>query len=83
MDVNAPNLYNDNNYYTIGDQPYLFWVSFGHNVHVDGRSVWATHISIQIEGDDVGDSDSPSKSYDADDIYKSLGAEQVVSLSLV
>ena len=39
----------DLNYQTIGSTPYLFWVSFGHNPHTDGRNLWATPIQIITE----------------------------------
>jgi hypothetical protein len=47
MDASAPTEFRDNNYYTVGEKPHLFWVSFGHNVYADGRSAWATPLHIQ------------------------------------
>lgn len=46
VDPAAPLQYDDINYYTIGQQPYLFWVSIGHSVHSDGRHVWATPMKF-------------------------------------
>lgn len=46
MDASAPEM-GDNNYYTIGNSPHLFWVSYGHSVSVDGRSAWATPLEIE------------------------------------
>ena len=42
MDPTAPTAFGDNNYYTIGQHPYLFWVSIGHSPYSDGRHLWAT-----------------------------------------
>ncbi len=36
----------DNNFGTIGQNPYLFWVSIGHSPYSDGRNVWATPFSF-------------------------------------
>merc|ERR1712166_1284446 len=49
MDPSAPTVYGDNNYYTIGQKPYLFWASIGHSPHSDGRHQWATPFIFQKE----------------------------------
>ena len=46
IDPLASPVYNDINYQYIGRNPYLFWVSFGHNPHTDGRSLWATPMEM-------------------------------------
>ena len=53
MDATAPATFADNNYFTIGNNPHLFWVSFGHNVYLDGSSVFATPIRIQRGKDEI------------------------------
>jgi len=42
MDPSAPRVFGDRNYYTIGQNPYLFWTSIGHSPHSDGRHLLAT-----------------------------------------
>lgn len=42
LDPAAPSQYSDFNYYTIGKEPYLYWVSLGHSPYTDGRHLWAT-----------------------------------------
>lgn len=47
MDPTAPTALHDNNYYTIGQRPYLFWASLGHSPYSDGRHQWATPFTFQ------------------------------------
>jgi len=46
IDPTAPEAFGDNNFYTIGASPYLFWVSIGHSPYTDGRHLWATPITF-------------------------------------
>lgn len=46
MDPTAPSM-GDNNYYTIGQNPYLYWASIGHSPETDGRHQWATPFKFQ------------------------------------
>jgi hypothetical protein len=36
----------DANFNSIGQFPYLFWVSIGHSPETDGRHLWATPFSF-------------------------------------
>jgi len=47
MDPTAPKAFNDDNFFTIGAEPYLYWVSIGHSPYTDGRSLWATQMKFQ------------------------------------
>ena len=47
MDPTAPTALGDNNYYTVGQHPYLFWASIGHSPESDGRHQWATPMTFQ------------------------------------
>ena len=47
MDPTAPTELSDNNYYTVGQHPYLFWASIGHSPESDGRHQWATPMTFQ------------------------------------
>ena len=46
MDPKAPSM-GDKNYYTIGQNPYLYWASIGHSPYTDGRHQWATPFTFQ------------------------------------
>jgi hypothetical protein len=46
MDPTAPTAYGDRNYYTIGQTPYLFWVSIGDNPESIGRHLLATPFTF-------------------------------------
>ena len=41
FDPSAPER-GDVNYNTVGEEPFLFWVSLGHSTYTDGRNLWAT-----------------------------------------
>lgn len=47
LDPTAPKAYSDRNFYTIGQHPYLFWVSMGHSPTFDGRHLLATPFEFQ------------------------------------
>jgi len=47
MDPTAPQAFGDKNFYTIGQNPYLFWASIGHSPYSDGRHQWATPFTFQ------------------------------------
>jgi hypothetical protein len=47
MDPTAPTAYGDRNHYTIGQMPYLFWVSIGDNPENIGRHLLATPFTFQ------------------------------------
>lgn len=47
MDPSAPKAYGDRNFHTIGQHPYLFWVTMGHSPTQDGRHVLATPFTFQ------------------------------------
>lgn len=47
MDPTAPSKYNDVNFYTIGPNPYLFWVSIGDSPEHYGRHLWATPFKLE------------------------------------
>ena len=47
MDPTAPTAFNDTNFHTIGQEPYLFWVSMGHSPYSDGRHLWATKMRFE------------------------------------
>jgi hypothetical protein len=47
MDPTAPTAFNDSNFYTVGQTPYLYWVSIGHSPYTDGRSLWATKVKFE------------------------------------
>jgi hypothetical protein len=49
LDPAAPDKYSDINYYTIGQEPYLYWVSLGHSPYTDGRHLWATPMKFSID----------------------------------
>jgi hypothetical protein len=46
IDPTAPTAFNDSNYHTIGQNPWLFWVSLGHSPYTDGRHLWATPMKF-------------------------------------
>eukprot|EP00980_Cylindrotheca_fusiformis_P007458 scaffold1537_cov108-Cylindrotheca_fusiformis.AAC.17 len=46
LDPTAPAQYSDINYNTIGQEPYLYWVSLGHSAYTDGRHLWATPMKF-------------------------------------
>lgn len=48
MDPTAPEAFNDPNFETIGQHPYLFWVSMGHSPETDGRHLWATPMKFEV-----------------------------------
>jgi len=43
----------DRNFYTIGKEPYLFWVSLGHSPYTDGRHLWASPMRFNREEEDL------------------------------
>jgi hypothetical protein len=43
----------DRNIYTIGKEPYLFWVSLGDSPYTDGRHLWASPMRFNKKGDDL------------------------------
>ena len=49
MDPSAPEAYGDNNFYTIGRRPYLYWASIGHSPHTDGRPDRCITVSVDID----------------------------------
>jgi len=51
MDPDAPKQYGDKNFYTIGQKPYLFWVSMGHSPTADGRHLLAKPFTFQKSAD--------------------------------
>ena len=53
MDTTAPTAFGDDNYYTIGQHPHLFWVSIGHSPYTDGRHLWATPFTFDDEEESV------------------------------
>eukprot|EP00039_Didymoeca_costata_P017089 m.313801 g.313801 ORF g.313801 m.313801 type:complete len:490 (+) comp16491_c9_seq37:198-1667(+) len=46
IDMSAPTDLNDPNYYTIGQHPYLYWVSIGDNPEDIGRNLLATPFTF-------------------------------------
>ena len=46
IDPSAPAAFDDTNYYTIGQKPYLFWVSKGDNPEDIGRHLLATPVTF-------------------------------------
>lgn len=46
MDPTSPAM-GDPNFYTIGQNPYLYWASIGHSPRTDGRHQWATPYTFQ------------------------------------
>lgn len=46
IDPTAPTALGDPNYYTIGQMPYLTWVSMGHSPYSDGRHLWGTPMKF-------------------------------------
>ena len=49
MDPTAPAAFGDRNFGTIGDAPYLLWVSMGHSPTLDGRHLLATPFALTLE----------------------------------
>ena len=47
MDPTAPKAFNDRNYYTVGEEAHLFWVSIGDNPEHYGRHLWATPFKFE------------------------------------
>lgn len=47
IDPTAPTAFSDPNFYTIGQEPYLYWASIGHSPHTDGRHQWATKVRFE------------------------------------
>jgi hypothetical protein len=46
MDPTAPTAFDDPNFYTIGQYPYLFWASIGDSPYHYGRHQWATPLKF-------------------------------------
>lgn len=53
LDPLAFSSHGDRNFYTIGKEPYLFWVSLGHSPYTDGRHLWASPMRFNEEEGDL------------------------------
>ena len=47
MDPTAPKAFGDRNYYTVGAEAHLFWVSIGDNPEHYGRHLWAAPFKFE------------------------------------